>query len=133
MVAILVPSCAWIAIERTTPRYTASGSLIYDPSAYKARELESILSTDPTTEAVMASQAEILQSLKVAQRVAERGNLYANPEFNVSLRPRSPSRAATDWARSLFGRTARRRQATGGRGLRADARSGARCDGGRGA
>ena len=100
MMTILVPGCAWIAIQRTTPRYTAVGSLIYDPSDYKVRELESILRTDPTTEAVMASQAEILQSLKIAQRVAERGNLYANPEFNPTLRPHSATRVAADWARS---------------------------------
>ncbi len=89
VVAFIVPICAGIAIHRTAPRYTATGSLIYDPSDYKVRELESILRTDPITDAVMASQAEILQSLKVAQRVAEHGNLYANPEFNPTLRPPS--------------------------------------------
>jgi capsular exopolysaccharide synthesis family protein len=102
-IALLVPVCAWIAIQRTTPRYTAVGSLIYDPSDYKVRELESILRTDPTNEAVMASQAEVLQSLKIAQRVAERGNLFANPEFNVTLRPRSAIRAAADWAQASLG------------------------------
>ncbi len=107
LVAVLVPACAWIAIQRTTPRYTASGSLIYEPSDYKVRELESILRTDPTTELVMASQAEVLQSLKIAQRVAERGNLYANPEFNSTLRPRSFVRVLRDrarlWAASAAG------------------------------
>jgi succinoglycan biosynthesis transport protein ExoP len=102
-VAVLVPACAWIAIERTTPRYTASGSLIYEPSEYKARELESILRTDPTTEAVMASQAEILQSLKVAQRVAERGNLFDNSEFNPTPRPRSTMAQAIAWSRAKLG------------------------------
>jgi len=87
-IVVLVPACALIAIQRVTPRYTAVGSLIYEPSEYRGRELESILRTDPTTEAVMASQAEVLQSLKVSQRVADRGNLYANPEFNATLRPR---------------------------------------------
>src|ERR1019366_9817485 len=106
MVAILVPVCAWIAIQRTTPRYTATGSLLYEPSDYKVRELESILRTDPTTELVMASQAEVLQSLKVAQRVAERGNLYANPEFNSTLRPPSVARQATDWVNARLGRPA---------------------------
>lgn len=104
VVAVLVPACAWIAIQRTTPRYTAAGSLIYDPSDYKVRELESILRTDPTTEAVMASQAEILQSLKIAQRVAERGNLYANPEFNPTLRPRSAMSVTARWVGGLLGR-----------------------------
>jgi succinoglycan biosynthesis transport protein ExoP len=101
-IVVLVPSCAWIAIQRTAPRYTATGSLIYDPSDYKVRELESILRTDPITEAVMASQAEILQSLKVAQRVAERGNLYANPEFNPTLRPRSLVNRMTRWVKAPF-------------------------------
>ncbi len=103
VVAVLVPCCAWVAIQRTTPRYTATGALIYDPSDYKGRELESILRTDPTTEAVMASQAEVLQSLKTAQRVAERGNLYANPEFNSTLRPRPVLGAISDWVRALLG------------------------------
>src|SRR5258708_5314214 len=58
MIVLLVPFCAWIAIQRTTPQFTATGSLIYDPSEYKVRELQSILRTDPTTDAVMASQAE---------------------------------------------------------------------------
>ncbi len=103
MVAAIVPGCAWIAVQRITPRYTATGSLIYDPSEYKVRELQSILRTDPTTEAVMASQAEILQGLKVAQRVAERGNLYASPEFNASLRPRSTGSRAMSWVSRQLG------------------------------
>ena len=82
---IFIPLAAWIALQQLTPRYTASGTLIYDPSEYKVRELQSILRADPTTEAVMASQAEILHSLRVAQRVAERGNLYDRPEFNRAL------------------------------------------------
>ncbi|MGA3003887.1 MAG: hypothetical protein ABSE20_19400 [Acetobacteraceae bacterium] len=108
VVAVLVPMCAWIAIERTTPRYTASGSLIYEPSDYKVRELESILRTDPTSEAVMASQAEVLQSLKIAQRVAQEGNLFASPEFNATLRPRSTIRSAAEWVQSMLGRTSER-------------------------
>ncbi len=86
-VIVLIPLCAWITLQRTTPLYTATGSLIYEPGSYKLRELESIVRTDPTTEGMMASQAEILQSLHIAQRVAERGNLFDNPEFNAALRP----------------------------------------------
>jgi polysaccharide biosynthesis transport protein len=84
---ILVPLCTWMTLQRITPLYVATGSLIYEPSGYKLRELESILREDPTTEGMMASQAEILQSLHIAQRVAERGNLFDNPEFNITLRP----------------------------------------------
>jgi capsular exopolysaccharide synthesis family protein len=85
---IMIPLLAWVAISRTPPRYTAVGTLIYEPSEYRLRELQSILQADPATESVMASQAEILKSLRIAQGVAERGNLFADPEFNPALRPR---------------------------------------------
>jgi uncharacterized protein involved in exopolysaccharide biosynthesis len=100
---VLVPLCALLALHQMTPRYTAIGALIYEPSQYKVRELQSILQADPTTEAVMASQAEILQSLHIAQRVAERGNLYANPEFNRALRPPGVLHRANDWLRWILG------------------------------
>jgi polysaccharide biosynthesis transport protein len=86
-IIILIPLCAWLTLQRITPLYTATGSLIYEPGGYKLRELQSILREDPTTEGMMASQAEILQSLHIAQKVAERGNLFDNPEFNTALRP----------------------------------------------
>ena len=84
---VLVPFCAWLTVRQVTPLYTATGSLIYEPSSYRMRELQSILREDPTTEATMASQAEILHSLHIAEQVARRGNLFANPEFNPALRP----------------------------------------------
>ncbi|MBV9249773.1 MAG: GumC family protein, partial [Acetobacteraceae bacterium] len=98
LTTLAVPALAFIAIRQVTPLYTASGTLIFEPSEYKVRELQSILRNDPATEAVLASQAEILRGLHIAERVAERGNLFNNPEFNHSLRPPS------FWQR-LFGRT----------------------------
>jgi capsular exopolysaccharide synthesis family protein len=98
--AVLVPLAALLMLHQATPLYTATGALIYEPSEYKVRELQSILQTDPITEAVMASQAEILQSLKVAERVAQRGNLFNDPEFNVALRPPGTLQSALAW---LFG------------------------------
>ena len=64
---VLWPLFAFVAIKQVTPRYTAVGTLIYEPSEYKVRELQSVLQADPTTEAVMASQAEILRGLRVVQ------------------------------------------------------------------
>ncbi len=84
---VLIPLCAFIILRQITPIYVASGSLIYEPSEYTLRQMQSILRADPTTEAIMASQAELLHSLHIAQRVAERGNLFDNPEFNAALRP----------------------------------------------
>jgi succinoglycan biosynthesis transport protein ExoP len=102
-VVVLVPLCAYAVLQQVTPLYTATGSLIYDPSEYKVRELQSILRADPTTEAMMASQAEILHSLHIAQRVAERGNLFSNPEFNAALRPPGLVHRITTTVRWLLG------------------------------
>lgn len=86
---ILVPLCAWLTLQQIAPLYTATGSLIYEPSGYKVRELQSILREDPTTESMMSSQAEILQSLHIAQIVAQRGALFDDPEFAPARRPPS--------------------------------------------
>ncbi len=86
---ILLPLCAYIVLLRITPLYTATGSLLYEPSEYTLREMQSIQHVGPITEATMASQAELLQSQHIAQRVAQRGNLFSNPEFNDALRPPS--------------------------------------------
>lgn len=92
---ILVPLCAWLTLTQISPLYTATGSLIYEPSGYKMRELQSILREDPTTESMMSSQAEILQSLHIAQVVAQRGALFDDPEFNPARRP-------ANWRSRLF-------------------------------
>jgi capsular exopolysaccharide synthesis family protein len=84
---VLLPLCAFIILRQITPVYTATGSLLYEPSQYTLREMQSILRADPTTEAIMASQAELLHSLHIAQTVASRGNLFDDPEFNATLRP----------------------------------------------
>jgi polysaccharide biosynthesis transport protein len=100
---LLVPLCAYLTLRQITPLYTATGSLIYDPSEYKALELQSILREDPTTESMMASQAEILRSLHIAEQVAKRGNLFGNPEFNWGLRPPGAIHRTIDGIRSLLG------------------------------
>jgi succinoglycan biosynthesis transport protein ExoP len=79
---VAIPASAFLVLLQIPPRYTATGSLIYQASDYQGP-----LRQDPITEATMASQAEILQSLRTAQEVANRGNLYADPDFNASLRP----------------------------------------------
>ena len=96
--ALGLPLCALTAISQITPRYTATGMLVYETNEYKARELQSLVRSDPVTEAVMATQAEILQSLRIAQRVLERRQLDSNPEFNRALRPPPVWQAILPWA-----------------------------------
>ncbi|MBV9656239.1 MAG: AAA family ATPase [Acetobacteraceae bacterium] len=99
--ALLVPLLAGIAIAATTPSYTAKAAVIYDPSGYAMRELQSILRSDPTTDAIMASQLEILRGLRMAEQLATRLDLARFPEFNPTLRdpswPRRLLTAAAQW------------------------------------
>jgi capsular exopolysaccharide synthesis family protein len=86
---LLCPLLTYVAILQITPLYTATGTLLYDASEYKLRELQSILRMDPITDAVMTSQAEVLRGLPVIEQVMARLHLFGDPEFNASLRPPS--------------------------------------------
>ena len=87
--AVAIPLLAFVSLKQVTPRYTAEGSVIYEPEQYAAQELQSILHTDPMTDAVMASQAEIVRGLPIVNRVIDRYKLMDDPEFNYTLRPPS--------------------------------------------
>jgi capsular exopolysaccharide synthesis family protein len=87
-----LPALAGLALTRITPRYTATASVIYEPSEYAARELQSILRVEPTSDTVMASQTEIIRGVAIAERLADRLRLHETAEFNASLRPASPLR-----------------------------------------
>ncbi len=102
-VLVLVPLCAWLTLRQIPPLYTATGSLIYDPGGYNVRELQSILREDPITESMMSSQAEILQSLHIAEIVAQRGALFDDPEFAPDRRPPSGLTRLTAGLRGLLG------------------------------
>jgi capsular exopolysaccharide synthesis family protein len=85
--AVLIPLFAFVALKRTTPLYTAVGTVIYEPDRFKPPELQSILQVDATTEAMMSSQAEVLRGLRLIEPIAHQLNLFTNPEFNAALRP----------------------------------------------
>jgi succinoglycan biosynthesis transport protein ExoP len=91
---LLIPAAMGLALQVTTPRYSAIGALLYDPPAYRLAELQSILRVDPISDDVMASQAEVMRGLRIVQRMATQLNLFDDPEFNGALRPASlPARA----------------------------------------
>jgi polysaccharide biosynthesis transport protein len=80
------------------------GTLIYDASESTVREMQSILRVDPITDAVMATQAEVLRGMPVIEQVANRLNLLTNPEFNTSLQPPSwPQRTLAEISLKLLG------------------------------
>ena len=65
-----------------TPRYTASTTVMFEPTDYAARELQSILRDETTTDAVLASQVEVIRSLSVARRIVR--------QFDLTIRRNSP-------------------------------------------
>ncbi len=90
---LLFPIAAYIATTQLTPRYTASATVMFEPTDYSATELQSILRDETTTDAVLASQVEVIRSLSVARRIVREFNLTNREEFSwwvsESKRPES--------------------------------------------
>src|SRR3712207_901405 len=95
--ALLFPVVAYIAAKNLTPRYTASTSVLYETTTYAARELEGIVRTSDTTDAVIASQVEVVKSLSIARRIARQFNLDDRAEFAWWLK--DAERVSTPWYR----------------------------------
>ena len=126
--AILIPTLAGLALRRVTPRYTATGTLIYEPNAFKPREMQSILRADRITQAVMASQAQVLGGLRLIEPMAERLHLFDDPEFNPALRPQGHLARLIAWLAARLARAPPAAPPIGaspGPGLDPDTRSGA--------
>ncbi len=93
--AVAVPVLAWVSLQNVTPRYTAKAMLMFEPQDYRANELQSILRDDPTNDAVLTSQTEILRGRRIAERLVDRLHLDQRPEFNWTLA--RPSTVAELW------------------------------------
>lgn len=78
---LLFPLAAFVAAKQLTPRYTAAATVMFEPQEYTARELQSILRDESTTDAVLASQVEVIRSLSVARRIVRQFDLTDNAEF----------------------------------------------------
>ena len=86
---LLFPVVALVAAKSLTPRYTAITTVMFEPTEYAARELQSILRDESTTDAVLASQVEIIRSLSVARRIVQRFGLAEREEFAWWLEDRA--------------------------------------------
>lgn len=95
--AVLFPVAAFVAAKQLTPRYTASTTVMFEPTEYAARELQSILRDENTTDAVLASQVEVVRGLPVARRIVRRFDLTDRPEFAWWLQDQE--RVNTPWYR----------------------------------
>ncbi len=95
--ALLFPVVAYVAAKNLTPRYTASTSVLYETTSYAAPELTAVMRAQDTTDAVIASQAEVIKSLSIARRIVREFNLDDRPEFAWWLR--DAKRVSTPWYR----------------------------------
>jgi capsular exopolysaccharide synthesis family protein len=103
---LAIPLCALIALHQVTPRYTATGTLIYNPIAYRITEMQSILRPDPINDVVIASQAELLRGLPIIEHVAEKHHLFDRPEFNPALQHRGVAARVLGWLNHRLARSA---------------------------
>jgi capsular exopolysaccharide synthesis family protein len=85
--AVAFPALAAVAVRHMPQRFTATGTLYYEAADYAALDLQSILRAEPATDAVMASQAELVRGLDGVAAVTDKLGLAPLPEFNPSLRP----------------------------------------------
>lgn len=95
--ALLFPAVAFIAAKNLTPRYTASTSVLYETQNLQGPVLQGVQLVESTTDAVVASQVEVIKSLSVMRRVAQQFNLDDRPEFSWWLR--DAQRVSTPWYR----------------------------------
>src|SRR3954447_1473292 len=78
---LLFPIAAFLAAKQLTPRYSAATTVMFEPTDYAARELQSILRDETTTDALLASQVEVIRSLSVARRIVRHFGLTEREEF----------------------------------------------------
>lgn len=84
---VLVTLLASIVVFQLTPRYTATASVMLDTRHNQIVDMQSVLSGLQGDSAVIRSEVEVLKSRTLAQKVADKLDLYNVPEFNPALVP----------------------------------------------
>ena len=74
-----------------TPVYRARSTVIVDSSQRNVIDLGAVLAGGALTTSVINTEVEVMQSKRLLRRVAIEHNLIADPEFNPTLRPSTPS------------------------------------------
>jgi exopolysaccharide transport family protein len=85
-VAVLVFAAVAAATFLTAPKYTATAQVMLDPRKEKVTGIQDVLSGLPADTAVVDTEAEVLKSRALAERVVSAEKLDQDPEFNSSLR-----------------------------------------------
>jgi capsular exopolysaccharide synthesis family protein len=104
---LLFPALAMIALSQITPRFTGTAAVIYEAQQFSISELQSIVREEQgTASVVLTSQLEIIRSLSMAERLAERLELSRRSEFNWTLAAPSNMARTEAWVRTQLSRVA---------------------------
>jgi succinoglycan biosynthesis transport protein ExoP len=82
----LVVAFIWLV----APKYTASSQIVFDSKVTPALEVRPTFAGEPPADAFILSEADVIRSRSLANRVIEKLRLDQNPDFNSSLRPDEP-------------------------------------------
>jgi len=103
MAAVFVLVFAAVAIHSSqlTPSFTATSRVIANSRSQNVVDIGAVLSGIPQNTAVLDTEAEILKSRSIIEKLVKRLDLVRNPEFNSSLVPPSEMDRRIDGVKSF--------------------------------
>lgn len=84
-VALVILTAVVLITFQQTPRYTATANVMIDTRKHEVTNIEDVLSGLPADSSVVDTEAEILKSRSLAERVVLDQKLNRDPEFNKIL------------------------------------------------
>ncbi|RYD86515.1 MAG: hypothetical protein EOP61_37425, partial [Sphingomonadales bacterium] len=104
MAAVFVLVFAAVAIHSSqlTPSYTATSRVIANSRSQNVVDIGAVLSGIPQNTAVLDTEAEILMSRSLIEKLVKRLDLVNNPEFNYMLAPPSEMDKRIDGVKSFI-------------------------------
>ena len=85
-VALVILTAVVLITFEQTPRYTATASVMIDTRTHDVTSIQDVLSGLPADSSVVDTEAQILMSRSLAERVVADQGLDRDPEFNKKLR-----------------------------------------------
>ena len=79
----------WLFVERMTPLYTATSTVMIETRQQQTLDVESVVSGLPPDVETIQGEIAIIQSRGLAQKVVDKLSLDRLPEFNPDLREKS--------------------------------------------
>lgn len=95
----------WLVLMQFTPIFAGNATVMIDTRKTRVLDLKEVITTSQPQLTTVLSEVEVIRSRNVATRVADALNLYQDPEFNASLRPKGSTILASirDFVSALTG------------------------------